>query len=106
LSSIECAGGSQFNIIKDNLGQIWFPTINGVSVVDPKVLLLPIQKPFIKFDSISFDDKKYSLKDKKVVEINPEARWITIPIISLTHHLSKNIKYRYRLKTMIKNGFL
>ena len=98
LSSIECAGGSQFNLIKDKKGQIWFPTVNGVSVIDPKNLLAPPQKPFVKFKTILFDNKKESLENKKEIFIEPRVKWITIPINSITHHISKKIKYRYRLK--------
>jgi signal transduction histidine kinase/ligand-binding sensor domain-containing protein len=57
LETTECAYGMQPTVCKGRDGQLWFATIHGVSVVDPKELTSNTRPPPVAIEEILIDDK-------------------------------------------------
>jgi signal transduction histidine kinase/ligand-binding sensor domain-containing protein len=57
LETTECAYGMQPTVCKGRDGQLWFATIDGVSVVDPKELASSSRPPPVAIEEILIDDK-------------------------------------------------
>ncbi len=56
MRSSECNGGNQPAGIKARDGNLWFPTIEGVAVVDPRRMLINTQPPPVLIDKTMVDD--------------------------------------------------
>lgn len=57
LASVECTMGFQSVGLKDSQGRLWFATLKGAAVVDPRQLSLNTNPPPVRLEEISYVDR-------------------------------------------------
>jgi ligand-binding sensor domain-containing protein len=95
LKNSECTGGFQPAGMKDKTGKIWFPTLAGVAIVDPKTVLKNSYIPELKVETIIVDETKYFKKDS--LEIPRNLKKIEFHFTAPFFTESKNILFQYKL---------
>ncbi len=65
--STEGNGGRAPSAIIDDEGQIWFPTLEGISVVNPESLQINLLPPPVEIENIEIDREKTSFKNKEIM---------------------------------------
>ncbi len=104
LGSTECAGGFQPAVWKTREGNLWFPTINGASVVDPKTLPFNPQPPPIVIEEVVADSIKVGALDHAGnlaaanVETPAGVRRVEIHYTALSFTAPEKVRFRYRLE--------
>ena len=69
LPSLECSSGCQPAVCKTRDGRLWFPTVNGLAVVDPKQVTINPLAPPVRVEEVVIEDSAGS----RVFEV-PSAR--------------------------------
>jgi signal transduction histidine kinase/ligand-binding sensor domain-containing protein len=96
MRNAECNGGLWPAGIRSNDGKLWFPTQDGVAVVDPgKVAANPVPPPVI-IESISLDQEQQPLE--RPVRLTPGHENLEIEYTALSFLNSANIRFRYKLE--------
>lgn len=100
--SIECNGGNQPAGWKSSDGKLWFPTTNGLSVIDPMNIGLNNIPPPVVINSITIDGKSYPVPPAKpgneTVVVPPGAVHIEFHYSALSFIVPKKIRFKYRLE--------
>lgn len=94
--STECNGGRQPASVRDEFGRFWFPTQDGVAVVDPSAETgnpLPpsvvIEKVFVERESAAF---------REGLKLEPGRKDIEIRFTAMSLIKSDQIKFQYKLE--------
>jgi len=96
MRNAECNGGLWPAGIRTRDGRLWFPTQDGVAVVDPgRVAANPVPPPVI-IESISLDREQQPLEHP--VRVAPGHENLEIEYTALSFLNSANIRFRYRLE--------
>ncbi len=95
MESIECNGGFQPACWKANDGKLWFPTIKGVSVVDPNRIGIHTVAPFVQIKKVIIDERNYSVEKKAVAP--PGRANVEIHYTGLSFIAPKKIQYQYKI---------
>jgi signal transduction histidine kinase/ligand-binding sensor domain-containing protein len=95
LSNIEFNGGCQPSWMRDDDGNLWFPSFGGPVIVDLKSLSDPITEPKAFIENLVVEDLVFSPEDK--IKIPADYTNFTINFNSPSFSSPKNVKYRYRL---------
>ena len=97
LLTLEGNGEKQPAGIKRSNGELWFPTQEGVAIVDPnKISENPLPPP-VHIEEI-FIDKKEIENYGEAIEIQPETNNLEINYTGLSFTNSEFVKFRYRLE--------
>jgi signal transduction histidine kinase/streptogramin lyase len=115
--SEECAGGFCPTGLKTTSGQLWFPTLKGVVVVDPRVHLSKIPIPTVLLEQILVDgvpnpvfpvvnsasgEQGEALKSAElkagVLKVGPGKHRIEFQYTALGFDAPERIRFRYRLE--------
>jgi signal transduction histidine kinase/ligand-binding sensor domain-containing protein len=99
----ECNGGNQPAGIKAADGRLWFPTIEGVVVIDPTSLPTNFQPPPVIIDEVTINNE--SLPAGEVVRIEPGRENFEISYTGLSFINPDQIKFRYRLEGLDSDWF-
>lgn len=99
----ECNGGRQPSAITDENGQIWFPTLEGVSIVNPNMLQTNILPPPVEIEEIWIDREKVNFSDS--IQINPSQTYLDITYTALSLISSEKIRFRHKLEGLDENWF-
>lgn len=91
----ECNGGGQNAGLKARDGRIWFPTQQGIVVLDPKTIPFNKQAPPVVIESLIIDTKPVSRYQK--VEIQPEQSSLEIHYSGLSFINPELVKFKYKL---------
>ncbi|MBK7932221.1 MAG: diguanylate cyclase [Acidobacteria bacterium] len=94
--STECNGGRQPASLVDEKGRFWFPTQDGVAIVDPKAETSNPHPPTVVIENIVADHQKIDLKDGASIELGLKDLEIQYTGISLIK--SSQIKFQYKLE--------
>jgi signal transduction histidine kinase/ligand-binding sensor domain-containing protein len=94
--SAECNGGRQPAAITDDKGQIWFPTVEGVAIVDPDLLKMNNLPPPIDIDEILLDRQKIPFTD--TLDVQPSQTYLDISYTALSLINSEKILFKYKLE--------
>jgi signal transduction histidine kinase/ligand-binding sensor domain-containing protein len=62
LPSSACIGGTQPSVFKSADGKLWFPTMHGVAIVDPRTLSQEHAAPFVKIEVVKRDGQNLPLR--------------------------------------------
>lgn len=112
LGTTECAYGMQPTVCKGRDGQLWFATIHGVSVVDPKELASNSRPPPVAIEEILVDDKPAPhswLSSSNPGEGKSQHHAITLPpgnhrleirYTALSFTASEKIRFQHRLQNL------
>ena len=96
MRSAECNGGSQFSGIKATDGRLWFPTIKGIVVVDPRNLPTNPLIPPVVVESFSVDQHPVDLSRSYVFE--PGNGSLEFRYAALSFLAPGKVKFKYKLE--------
>jgi signal transduction histidine kinase len=91
----ECNGGLWPAGAKDKDGRLWFPTQDGVAVVDPEIVSTNKQPPRVAIESTDVDHISVPL-DKEIV-IKPGQQSLEITYTALSFSKPEQIVFRYTM---------
>jgi len=94
--SAECNGGRQPSALIDDLGQIWFPTLGGISVINPDLFQKNLLPPPVEIEGVEIDREKTSFKDE--IKLEPNQNYLDISYTALSFIKSDQIRFRYKLE--------
>ena len=92
----ECNGGRWPAGIRTREGQLWFPTLDGVAVIDPAAVPINPQPPPVRVESFLVDNAAVDFA--REVPIQPDHENFEIGYTALSFINSGNIRFRYRLE--------
>ncbi len=92
----ESNGGVQPSGAKGLDGRLWFPTADGVVVIDPRTIVSDTVTPSVVIEQIVSGDSAL-LVDAQGVRLSPTQRDIRIDFTALTFLEPRNVRFRYRL---------
>ncbi|MBS1796635.1 MAG: hypothetical protein JSS81_22570 [Acidobacteria bacterium] len=96
MPSSECNGGRQPASMKDARGRIWFPTLEGIAIVDPDALQSNPVPPPVAIESVEID--RESTDFGRPVEFGPSQIHLDIAYTGLSFVKSDQVHFRYRLE--------
>ena len=92
----ECNGANQPPAWKDSLGRLWFPTIEGVAVVDPKHLVGNETQPPVNLEQIVVDGR--TITPREGLTLAPGARNLEFHYVAPSFVAPARVRYRYLLE--------
>lgn len=105
LLNVEGNGGRQPAAIRDRSGKLWFPTAQGIAVVDPsKVAINQIAPPVlieevvIERAAVPNDAFQSAVNHLSAIELAPGQNNLEINYTALSFVNSEQLKFRYRLE--------
>jgi len=99
----ECNGGRQPSVLKDSDGKIWFPTLEGIAIVNPENLETNPLPPPVEIENIAIDRENVSFKNGSKITLTPSQNYLDIEFTALSFIKSDQIKFRYKLEGLDKN---
>ena len=96
MKSQECNGGSQPAGWRSKDGRFWFPTVKGVSVIDPNNIRVNKQPPPVIIEEIIVDSVRYT--DHRSVELAPGAGRFEFHYTALSFIAPERMQFRYKLE--------
>ena len=109
----ECNGGRSPAGIKTRDGRLWFPTQDGVAMIDPRELKINEKPPPVVVESVKIDNEDLSFKDanleadaeqskiqniKSDILIEPSQQNFEIGYTALSFINSENLQFKYKLE--------
>jgi signal transduction histidine kinase/ligand-binding sensor domain-containing protein len=94
--NIECNGGRLPAGIIARDGKFWFPTQEGVAVIDPDVAHINPQAPPVLIESITLE--RNSVDFQHGITIQPNVRGLEISYTALSYIKADQIKFKYKLE--------
>ncbi|MBS1796605.1 MAG: hypothetical protein JSS81_22420 [Acidobacteria bacterium] len=104
LLSSEGNGGKQPAGIRRANGELWFPTLRGVAVIDPQNVSTNPLPPAVHLEEILIDRKEAENYGDRIV-IEPGQSNLQINYTGLSFINSPLVKFRYRLEGLDENWF-
>jgi signal transduction histidine kinase/ligand-binding sensor domain-containing protein len=95
LLSVECSSQGQPTGFKARDGKLWFPTTQGLAVVDPKAVEFNRQPPPVVLEEITVDG--HARDFRAGIKIKPGQENLEIQYSALSLIKSQQIRFRYRL---------
>ena len=92
----ECNGANQPPAWKDAAGRLWFPTIEGVTVVDPKNLAGNTVPPPVNLEQIVVDGRPAA--PRQGLTLAPGARNLEFHYVAPSFVAPARVRYRYLLE--------
>jgi len=104
--NVECNGGRWPAGIRTADGQLWFPTQNGVAVIDPKAVKINSQTPPVAIESVRIGDRSLELNAVTAatqdpdfeIRLEPHEQNFEIQYTALSFINSENLRFKYRLE--------
>ncbi len=94
LNSRECNGGQPAGSRSAD-GRLWFPTMKGLSVVDPRRLAYNTLPPPVRIESVVVNGRERALR--AVNELRAGSRNLEWRFVGLSLAAPEKVRYRYRL---------
>ncbi len=106
--NVECNGGLWPSGAKTQDGKLWFPTQDGVAVVDPAIITTNPQPPPVVIEDVRIDNQSVPLEAKEsalrtqphersAIQIRPDQENLEIQYTAPSLINSERIKFKYRL---------
>ena len=99
--NVECNGGMWPAGIKTGDGKLWFPTQDGVAVIDPGTVRINPQPPPVVIEAAFVDRAPVPLQDSLKIPPGKENLEIEYTALSFIH--SDQIRFRYKLEGLDSN---
>lgn len=99
--NVQCNSGFWPAGIKARDGKLWFPTQDGVAVIDPDSIRYNPHPPSVMIESLVLDRMPVSIS--KPVRIPPGKEALEIQYTGLSFVNSKHIQFRYKLEGLDSN---
>ena len=94
--NVECNGGRQPASLRDENGNFWFPTQDGVAIVDPDAEIYNTLPPPVVIESATVEREKVDIRNGLTIEAGQKNVEINFTAISLIK--SGQIKFKYKLE--------
>ncbi len=94
--SNECNGGRQPASLRDEQGRFWFPTQDGVSIVDPKLETANPHPPTVAIEEVSVE--RAPADTRGGLSIEPGKRDLEIRYSGISLIKSDQVKFQYKLE--------
>lgn len=94
--STECNGGRQPASMTDRDGRFWFPTQDGVVIVDPRTEIYNPVPPSVVIETATVERQPVQIRDGLVIE--PGLKNVEIHFAGVSLIKSEQIKFRYKLE--------
>ena len=91
-----CIGGFQPAGFKARDGRLWFPTMDGVAIVDPRRVTTNTQPPPVAIEDCLLD--RHNTDWRQGLTINPGQSSLEINYTGLSFLKSEQMRFRYRLE--------
>jgi signal transduction histidine kinase/ligand-binding sensor domain-containing protein len=95
LDNIEFNGGCQPSWMRDNEGNLWFPSFSGPVIVDVNSMKYPTFKPSVKIDNFLYKNSIYFPGDEIVLPSDYTS--FSINIVAPSFSSPSNVRFKYRL---------
>ncbi|MBS1797427.1 MAG: diguanylate cyclase [Acidobacteria bacterium] len=92
----ECNGGRQPSSLEDEQGRFWFPTQDGIAIVDPSMESHNPMPPAIVIESATVEREQVSVRGGLTIE--PGGKNIEINFTGISLIKSDQIKFKYKLE--------
>lgn len=92
----ECNGGGQNAGLRAKDGRIWFPTQQGVAVIDPRTIPINNTPPPVVIESLIIDTKP--VDQYKTIEMQPGQSSLEIHYSGLSFINPELVKFKYKLE--------
>jgi ligand-binding sensor domain-containing protein/signal transduction histidine kinase len=96
MHNTECNGGQQPAGLRARDGRLWFPTIDGVVVVEPRAVAFNAQQPPVVIERVLLD--REVLPANVAVRITPGQESLEIHYAGLSFIKPEHARFRYRLE--------
>lgn len=94
--NVECNGGRWPAGIRTRNGRLWFPTQDGVAVIDPDAVPVNPQPPPVMIESFQLDRAPVALDSE--VRIQPNQENFEIQYTALSYISSEDLRFKYKLE--------
>jgi signal transduction histidine kinase/ligand-binding sensor domain-containing protein len=92
----ECNGGRQPSALKNKDGKLWFPTQDGVAIIDPEAVPFNPNPPPVVIESAALGGNSVDIKDALAVQ--PNRGNLEIRYTGLSFIKSEQTRFRYKLE--------
>src|SRR5262245_26417937 len=92
----ECNGGRHPSAIKTRDGRLWFPTFDGIAVVDPAAVTFNSVPPPVVVESVVLDGKELDVD--RPIEVRPGQDNLEIHYAGLSFIKPEQMQFKYRLE--------
>lgn len=96
--NIECNGGREPAGIVTRDGKFWFPTQEGVAVVDPEAVYINPQAPPVLIESITLERNPIDFQNG--ITVQPGQRGLEISYTGLSFIKADQTKFKYKLENL------
>jgi signal transduction histidine kinase/ligand-binding sensor domain-containing protein len=94
--NMECNGGRWPAGVRTRDGKLWFPTQDGVAVIDPDAVPVNLQPPPVMIESFLLDRAPVALDGE--VRIQPNQENFEIQYTALSYISSDDLRFKYKLE--------
>ena len=101
LRTIECRAGVQPAVWTMRDGSLWFSTIRGLLVIDPKILARKLQPPKVVIEEVTVNGQ--SERPGEVNQLAPDQKNIEFRYTGLSYRLPNRITFRHKLEGFDKD---
>lgn len=90
--------------VMDNTGSIWYPTIEGISIVDPKLIYEERSQLNFQWDILRLGNSFNNiLPGQTIVEIPAGVDYFSIKFSNINYHDPEQVAFYYRVKSLSEN---
>ncbi|HVE56233.1 MAG TPA: two-component regulator propeller domain-containing protein [Pyrinomonadaceae bacterium] len=95
----ECNGGRSPAGVRARDGRLWFPTQDGLAVIDPQNIKTNSQPPPVVIETIKIDNNEAEFdKQRSEINIEPAQQNFEIAYTALSFINSENLRFKYKLE--------
>ena len=96
MKSSDCAGASEPEVVVDRKGRFWYPTAQGVAIIDPEHIKINKLEPNAIIKKIIADNKEYTAYED--LEFPAGTAKFEFEFAGLSLYSGEKVRYRYRLE--------
>ena len=95
----ECNGGGWPAGIRASDGKLWFPTMDGIAVIDPATMTTNAQPPPVMIEGVKIDNEAVAATAwESPFQITPRQENFEIQYTALSFIDSENLRFKYKLE--------
>ncbi|NJL12747.1 MAG: hypothetical protein HC913_06985 [Microscillaceae bacterium] len=95
MKSSDCAASSQPSVLRDRKGRLWYPTTEGLAMIDPARIKKNYLIPPVAIKRLLADNKAYPIKG--LIHLPPGTSKFEIDFAALSFLAPDRVRYRYRM---------
>ncbi len=98
LSTLGCTGGGQPASCRTSDGRLWFATLRGAAVLDPRQLPINRTPPPVVIEEVVLDDKTQALHRAEPVVVRSGTHRVEFRFTGLSLVAPEKVRFRFRLE--------